>query len=88
MKRLAALHDWPLLSRRASTAASTVAVEVVGREQDEGVGAAELEHDLLEVASGDLGDGGTGALGAGERDALHARVGDDGLDLRRARRRC
>ena len=56
-------------------------VEVVGREQDEGVGAAELEHDLLEVTAGDLGDGGAGALGAGERDALHARVGDDRLDL-------
>ena len=56
-------------------------VEVVGREQDEGVRAAELEHDLLQVAAGDLGDRGAGALGAGERDALHARVRDDLLDL-------
>ena len=65
MNRLAALQDWPVLSRRAATAASTVAVEVVGAEQDERVGAAELEHDLLQVAAGDLGDGGAGALGAG-----------------------
>ncbi len=33
------------------------------------------------MAAGDLGDRGAGALGAGERDALHARVGDDLLDL-------
>ena len=56
-------------------------VEVVGAEQHERVGSAELEHDLLEVAAGDLGDGGTGALRSGERDALHAAVADDGLDL-------
>ena len=77
MKRLAALHDCPVLSRRAATAASTTRVEVVGAEHDERVGAAELEHDLLQVAPGDLGDGGAGALGAGERHAPHARVGDD-----------
>ena len=56
-------------------------VEVVGAEQDERVRAAELEHDLLEVAPGDLGDGRAGALRAGQRDALHARVGDDRRDL-------
>ena len=56
-------------------------VEVVGREQDERVRAAELENDLLQVAATDLGDRSAGALGAGERDALHARVGDDLLDL-------
>ena len=77
MKRLAALQDCPLLSRRASTAACTARVEVVGGEQDERVGAAELQRDLLEVAPGHLGDGRAGALRAGHRDALHARVGDD-----------
>ena len=81
MKRLAALQDWPVLSSRASAAASTRRVEVVGAEQDEGVRAAELEHDLLQVAPGDLGDRGAGALGAGDRDAVHARVGDHPLDL-------
>ena len=57
------------------------AVEVVGRQQDERVGSAELERDLLEVASGDLGDRGAGALRAGDRHALHAPVGDDGRRL-------
>ena len=32
-------------------------VEVAGAQQDERVRAAELEHDLLQVAAGDLGDG-------------------------------
>ena len=81
MKRLAALQDWPVLSSRASAAAVDRLVEVVGAEQDERVRAAELEHDLLQVAAGDLGDGGAGALGAGDRDAVHARVGDHPLDL-------
>ena len=63
-------------------------VEVVGRQQDERIGAAQLEHDLLEVAAGDLGDGGAGALGAGQRDALHARVGDDASRSGRGSRRC
>ncbi len=52
-------------------------VEVVGGKNDEGVGAAELEHDLLEVAAGDLGDRGAGARGAGQRHAGDPLVGDD-----------
>ena len=52
-------------------------VEVVGGQQDERVGAAELQHDLLEVATGDSATAAAGALRAGHRDALHARVGDD-----------
>ena len=56
-------------------------VEVVGAEQDERIGAAQLEHDLLQVAAGDLGDGRAGALRAGHRHALHARVGDHVGDL-------
>ena len=56
-------------------------VEVVGAQQDERIRAAELEHDLLEVASGDLGHGRAGALGAGQRHAAHARVGDHVRDL-------
>ena len=81
MKRLAALHAWPAFSSRAATAASTTPSRSSVREQDEGIGAAELEHDLLEVAPGDLGDGGAGALGAGDGDALDPRVGDDVRDL-------
>ena len=53
------------------------AVQVVGAEQDERVGPAELEHDLLQVAAGHLGHGRTGALRAGQRHRLDARVGDD-----------
>ena len=56
-------------------------VEVVGAEDDERVGAAELEHDLLQIPAGDLGDGGAGALGAGDGDAADARIGDHPLDL-------
>jgi hypothetical protein len=56
-------------------------VEILGAEHDERVRAAELEHDLLQVAPGDLGDRGTGPLRAGDRDAVHPRVGDHPLDL-------
>jgi hypothetical protein len=56
-------------------------VEVFRAEQDERVRAAELQHDLLQVAPGDLGDSAAGPLGAGDRDAVHARVGDHPLDL-------
>src|SRR5690606_28495890 len=52
-------------------------VEVVRGQEDERVRTAQLEGDLLEVAARDLGDGGTGALGSGDGDALHPRVGDD-----------
>ena len=75
MKRFAALHDWPVLSRRASTR-PTPPHRVVRREQDERVGSAELERDLLQVAARDLGDRGTGPLRSGDRHALHAPVGD------------
>lgn len=56
-------------------------VEVVGGQQQERVGTAELEDDLLEVAAGDLGDGGPRPLRAGEGDPRDPRVGDDGGDL-------
>jgi hypothetical protein len=79
MKRLAALQDWPVLSSFGRRLRGPV--EVVGAEQDERVRAAELEHYLLQVAAGDLGDGGAGALGAGDRDAAHPGVGDHPLDL-------
>ena len=49
-------------------------VEVVGLEHDERVRAAELEDDLLQVPAGDLRHRGARAAGAGQRDALHARV--------------
>ena len=50
-------------------------------EQDERVRAAELEHDLLQVPARDLGHRRARALRAGDRDALHPRVGDDVRDL-------
>ena len=56
-------------------------VEVVGAQEDERIRASELEHDLLEVAPGDLGDRGAGALRSGQRHAAHARVADHPLDL-------
>jgi hypothetical protein len=65
MNRFAALHDWPALSIRARRVLDRL-VEVVGAEDDERVGAAHLEHDLLQIPAGDLGDGGAGALGAGD----------------------
>src|SRR3954452_1800950 len=42
-------------------------VHVLGAEQDERIGATELEHDLLQVLASGRGDGGTGALGASHR---------------------
>ena len=51
MKRLAAMHDWPLFWMRAVTAIGTVRVEVGARAHDEGVRAPELEHAGLERAS-------------------------------------
>src|SRR5207342_761868 len=56
-------------------------VEVVSTEDDEGVGAAELENDLLQMSASDLRDGGAGALGAGDGYAADARIGDYPLDL-------
>ena len=54
MNRLAALHDWPVLSSARGDRRLDRGVQIVGREQDEGVGAAELEHDLLQVLAGQL----------------------------------
>jgi hypothetical protein len=56
-------------------------LEIVGRENDERVGAAEFEDDLLEVASGCLGDDRSRALRAGEGDPDDSRVGDGPRDL-------
>src|SRR5439155_721296 len=49
-------------------------------QDDERVAPAELEHGLLELAPGLLRDAAPGAVAAGQRDAAHARVGDDGPD--------
>src|SRR5947208_1162375 len=56
-------------------------VEVVSAEDDERVGAAELENDLLQMPASDLRDGGAGALRAGDGYAADARIGDYPLDL-------
>ena len=79
--RLLELHAWPTFSIRVSQAVSARRVHVVGVEDDVGVGAAELQHDLLQVAPAVRGDSGAGPLGAGQRDALHSRVGDHRRDL-------
>ena len=50
MKRLPAMQDWPLFWVRAVTAVVDGAVEVGARHHDERVGAAELEHGLLDLA--------------------------------------
>src|SRR5206468_4910968 len=49
-------------------------------EDDERVAPAELEHGLLELAPGLLRDAAPGAVAARQRDAAHARIGDDGSD--------
>ena len=85
MKRLAALHAWPLFSSRAATAESTVASRSSVLSRMNGSEPPSSSDDLLQVATRDLRDGGAGALGAGERDALDARVADDPLDLLVAR---
>ena len=56
-------------------------VEVGGRHDDEGVGAAELEHGTLDEPAGLGGDGAAGGLGTGDGDGGDTLVGDDGLDL-------
>ena len=81
MIRFAALQACPVFSKPAVDGGVHRGVQVVGAQHDERVGAAELEDDLLQVAARDLGDGGARALGAGQRNALHAWVGDDVRDL-------
>ena len=52
-------------------------VEVGGGQDDEGVGAAELEDGLLDEPAGLGGDGAAGGLGAGDGDGGDAGVGED-----------
>ena len=74
MKRLAALHAWPRVLQAPADGRLDDRVEVVGVEHEERVRAAELEHDLLEVAAGDLGH--RGARAARSRSATRpARAG-------------
>ena len=56
MKRLAAMHDCPLLTMRALTAGLDRRVQVGARHDDERIAAAELEHHLLELLAGGGGD--------------------------------
>src|SRR3712207_7846473 len=51
-------------------------VEVFVLQHDERVGAAELEHDLLEVSAGQLRHRSPCPAAAGQRHALHARIGN------------
>src|SRR2546422_8491012 len=71
---LAAVQE-PRLGRRASGL-----VEVRVREHDEGIAPAELEHRLLEVPAGLLGDLAPGAVRARERDGADPGIGDDRSD--------
>src|SRR4051794_9905034 len=81
MKRLAALQDWPVLSSRASAAAcaapstSSVPSRMNGSEPP----SSSTTFFRLRPAISD--DGAAGALGAGDRDAVHPRVCDHPLDL-------
>ena len=52
-------------------------IEIGIGKDDEGIGAAELEHRLLAGAPGDRRDRPPGADTAGDGDAADARVGDD-----------
>src|SRR5262249_48163315 len=95
MKRLAAMQLWPLFTRRASAGTPAAGGARPGGprgggggvgvgEDDEGLAPAELEHRLLELAAGALGDLPPSLLAAGEGDRGDARVGDEGRDSRRA----
>ena len=57
-------------------------VEVVVVKNDEWVVTAQFEQRLLVVLASGLGDGCTGRFGTGERYALNALVGDEGVHLR------
>jgi hypothetical protein len=57
------------------------AVDVGIGKHDEGIGAAELEDALFEVASGEFADGAAGTLGTGQRHSLQDRAGNHGGDL-------
>lgn len=78
MIRLAALQAWPLFSR--PDCCLDGGVEVVGAEHDERIRAAEFEHDLLALRPA-ICDRCPGPLRPGQRDALHARIGDGLGDL-------
>ncbi len=56
-------------------------IQIIGGEQDERVGAAEFEHDLLQVPARLLRDRHTCPLGTGEGDPADPRVGDRLRDL-------
>ena len=56
MKRLAAMQLWPVLMSARPRAVRGRGGEVGVGEDDEGIGAAELEHGLLQLAPGLLGD--------------------------------
>ena len=77
MNRLAAMQLWPPLPKRDFTAASAAALEVGVVEDDERVGAAELEHALLQRRAGGRADGLAGPLAAGQRDGGDPGVADD-----------
>ena len=52
MKRLAAMHDWPLLIDARLDGGLDRRVEIGARHDDERVAAAQLEHGLLELLAG------------------------------------
>ena len=61
MKRLAAMHDWPVLMRACFNAGCHAVLQIRARHDDERIAAAEFEHAFLDLSRG------------GARDALPAR---------------
>ena len=84
MKRLALMQDWPLLRMRDFHGRGDGFVEIRARHHDEGVAAAEFQHDFLHALGRAHSDVDSGAFAAGERGGGDARIVENGVDLGRA----
>ena len=84
MKRLAAMQLCPLFCTRAVTAVCAAFSRSADGMTTNGIAAAELEHDRLELLPRDPSDRTAGGRAPGERRGAHARIAQDALDRRRA----
>ena len=82
MKRLAAMHDWPLFCVRDCTAVFHGLFQVGAGQDEERVAAAKFQDGALELRSGRARDRPARADAAGQRDGVHARVLDQRRDAR------